>query len=95
MTKTNNKRPTKDKSTVTTSTASANAANADTANWGYENDIDGDIWRYSAFTESGAYTLAKTMKRLGCTIVEKPSQRKDGLWFFAFSNPLREIRDKS
>lgn len=58
----------------------------------YENDEDADIWRYSAFTESGAYTLAKTMKRLGCTIVEKPRIRKDGLWMFAFTNPLRILK---
>lgn len=95
MTKTNNKRPTKDKSTVTTSTASASDKTAEAGDWYYENDIDGDIWRYSAFSESGAYTLAKTMKRLGCTIVEKPTLRDDGLWFFAFSNPLRELRSKS
>lgn len=68
------------------------------ADWGYENDLDGDVWRYATFTESGAYTLAKTMKRMGCTIVEKPSQREDGLWMFAFTNPLRVLeaaRDRS
>ena len=56
--------------------------------WGYENDVNGSVWKYSAFTESGANTLAKTMKKLGCTIVEKPKQREDGLWMFEFTNPL-------
>ena len=58
------------------------------ASWGYENDVNASTWSYSAFSESGAVILAKTMKKLGCTIVEKPKQREDGLWMFEFTNPL-------
>ena len=59
--------------------------------WGYENDQNAEVWRYACFTESGAYTLAKTMKKMGCTIIEKPTMRDDGLWMFAFSNPLHAM----
>ena len=59
--------------------------------WGVENDVDAPMWQYTAFSEAGAVTLAKTMKKLGCSIIEKPKQRKDGLWIFSFTNPLLEI----
>jgi hypothetical protein len=58
---------------------------------GVENDVDAPMWQYTAFSEVGAITLAKTMKKLGCSIIEKPKQRKDGLWIFSFTNPLLEI----
>ena len=59
--------------------------------WGYENDVNAPVWKYTAFSESGAVSLAKTMKKLGCSIVEKPSQREDGLWIFSFTNPLLKV----
>lgn len=62
--------------------------NTEEATWGYDNDPKSKIWKYSAFTESGAITLAKTMKRMGCEIVNKPTQREDGLWMFSFTNPF-------
>lgn len=57
-----------------------------------ENSKDEPIWTYSAMTETGAYTLAKTVRdKMGCTILEKPMLHENGLWFFMFTNPFLDV----
>ena len=91
-----NQRPTEDdtpKSPKKNTSKKDAALSEDTpsSHWGYENDPDAEIWRYSAFSHSGAFSMAKTMRdKFGCTIVEKPYERENGTWGFAFTNPLRK-----
>jgi hypothetical protein len=55
---------------------------------GYENDPDDPVWTYSSPSESGAISLAKTMQKIGSTILSKPVLDDHGLWKFEFTNPL-------
>ena len=66
------------------------------ADWGYENDPTSPVWMYASFTKGGSYTLAQTMiTKFGCTILEKPFMRDDGVWVFMFTNPfMKEVSDE-
>lgn len=67
------------------------SANTLTTRWGitgYDNATDATVWTYSAHSESGAISLAKTMQKIGCTILEKPKLQVNGLWTFNFTSPL-------
>lgn len=60
--------------------------------WCYENDPSEPVWIYSALSKSGADQLATTMvRKFGCTLIEKPFMRTDGIWAFMFSNPLKGL----
>lgn len=57
----------------------------------YDNDLNDDVWLYTAFTEMGAKASARTMRdKFGCQILEMPFLRDDGVWVFMFSNPFKE-----
>lgn len=57
----------------------------------YVNSEDDPIWCVSAFTKAGAWVLVRTYcKKMGCTLVEEPMERDDGMWMFMVSNPFME-----
>lgn len=55
----------------------------------FENVETTKVWWYSAFTKTGAYSLANIMKnKFGCKILSEPRENKDTMWEFSFTNPF-------
>jgi hypothetical protein len=60
-----------------------------------ENSLKEKTWTYSALTQGGAISLAKTMQtKFGCKILSNPKKNTNSMWEFKFTNPFYKTNYK-